>query len=54
MSDLEAIGMSGDCEIGSYIVVYANIVKATENLKWRRIKRSRKRRKKRRIKGVEK
>ena len=28
--NLEAIVTSGTCEIGSYIVVYTNIIKATE------------------------
>ena len=30
-NDLEAIVTSGACEIGSYIVVYVDIVKATNN-----------------------
>ena len=30
-NDLEAIVTSGACEIGNYIVVYVNIVKAMEN-----------------------
>ena len=32
-NDVEAIVTSGACEIGSYIVVYVNIVKAVENFK---------------------
>ena len=32
-NDLEAIVTSGACEIGSYIVIYANIIKAAENFK---------------------
>ena len=33
-NDLEAIANSDAYGIGSYIVVYANIVKAAENLKY--------------------
>ena len=33
-NDLEAIVTSDACEIGSYIVAYANIVKAAENYKY--------------------
>ena len=33
-NDLEAIVTSGACEIGSYIVIYTNIVKAKEHFKY--------------------
>ena len=33
-NDLEAIVTGGACEIGSYIVIYVNIVKAVENFKY--------------------
>ena len=32
-NDLEAIVTGGACEIGSYIIVYVNIIKTMENLK---------------------
>ena len=33
-NDLETIFTNGACKIGSYIVIYVDIVKAMENLKY--------------------